>query len=164
MAKSTITRYAVDALVDTRKFAFRIKKNTLDAKEPSGGELALLLEIRRRDSPSIDLVLEFKGRVKKASLPGVASTLYPSASLIWHGKRIRCLDHKIVHDVVENSLVTRRIRGWHEHYWTEEDEDSAIREPNPPLKNHDLHAVIAWCSKQWNIEGIEERMELFDDQ
>ena len=130
---------------------------------PKHGELLLRLEIRRRDSPNLDLVLEFKGRVKKSQLPGVASTQYPSASLIWRGKRIRCIDHAIVHEVVDHGLVVGRIKGWHEHFWTKQDEDAAIRELNPPLRNYDIYAVIAWCTKQWNIDGIEQGMRLFSE-
>jgi hypothetical protein len=127
MPKPEITRYAVDELVSARKFAFRTKQNTLNERDPKHGEVLLLIEIRRRDAPAIDLVLEFKGRVKKSTLSGVAATQYPSASLIWHGKRIRCIDYKIVHEVIENSVISGRIRGWHEHYWTDADEDAAIR-------------------------------------
>jgi hypothetical protein len=163
MAKPPITRYTVDALVNARKYAVRVKKNTLESKDPKHGELLMLFEIRRVDSPAVDLVLEFRGRVMKAALPGVASTLYPSASLIWYGQRIRCLDHKIVHDVKEDGIVCGRIKGWHEHFWTDADGDDAVRPADPPVKNCDLHAIIAWCSKKWNIEGIQERGGLFDE-
>jgi len=163
MAKPALTRYAVDSLVDARKYASRVKKNTVDSKDPKNGELLILFDIRRVGMPTVDLALEFRGRVMKAALPGVASNLYPSASLIWHGQRIRCLDHKIVHDVIENGIVCGRIKGWHEHFWTEADGDEAIRIPDPPVKNYDLHAIIAWCSSKWNIEGIEERQRLFND-
>jgi len=163
MPKPPITRYAVDTLVDARKHVHRVKRNTLESRDPKHGELLILFEIRRVDSPTVDLVLEFKGRVKKAGLPGVASILHPSASLIWRGKRVRCLDHKIVHDVKVNGIVCGRIKGWHEHFWTEADGDDAVRAPDPPVKNFDLHAIITWCSKKWNIEGIEENRGLFDE-
>ena len=163
MPKHSITRYAVDELVQARKFAGRTKQNTLDAHDPKQGELCLKVDIRRVDSPSIDLTLEFYGRVMKRGLTGVASTQYPSASLLWHGKRIRGVDYKIKHEVVEGGIVVGVIKGWHEHYWTDLDEDEAIRELNPPLRNYDLKAVIAWCSEQWNIEGIAVMGSLFDE-
>src|ERR1035437_9039878 len=150
MPKDAITRYSVDQLVEARKFATRVKRNTLYSNDPKVPERELLIPLRRADSPAIDLVLEFCGRVKTQSLPGVAPGQRPSASLIWHGKRIRCLDHKIKHEVVQNGVVTGSISGWHEHYWTDEDEDSAVRQPDPPVKNRDLQSIIKWCSTNWN--------------
>ena len=73
---------------------------------------------------------------------------------MWHGKRIRGLDHSITHDVVENGVITGKIKGWHEHFWTDQDEDNNIRFPNPPLQNFDLQSVIAWCCKNWKIEDL----------
>jgi hypothetical protein len=163
MPKHVVTRYDVDELVRARKIAGRTKLNTLNSSDSKHTESALKVDLRRADSPTLDLTLEFYGRVNRMTLPGVATTQLPSASLIWHRKRIRGIDFKIRHDVVRNGLVTDSIRGWHEHYWTDSDEDNAIREPNPPLRNWDLQAVIAWCSRQWNIEGIGETVRLFNE-
>lgn len=163
MPKEQITRYSVDTLIEARKLASHTRRNTLYSGDPKQNEACLRIDVRRVDSPGIDLTLEFYGRIMRKTLAGVSVVQRPSASLIWHGKRIRGLDHSLKHDVVENGIVTGFIRGWHEHYWTDSDEDNAIREPNPPMKNSDMQAVIGWCSRQWNIEGIGETMELFDE-
>lgn len=163
MPRATITRYTVDDLVEARKTAFRMKQNTLDSRDPKHNELVLKVDIRRADSENIDLTLEFYGRVVKKPLSGVAPAQYPSASLLWHGKRIRGIDHTLKHPVVESGIIKGHIRGWHEHYWTDADGDDAIREPNPPVKNFDVQAIIAWCSKQWNIEGVGETARLFNE-
>jgi hypothetical protein len=161
MPNDAITRYSVDRLVEARKVAMRAKRNTLYSADPKLFEHELRVPLRRVDCPTVDLVLEFYGRVKTKGLPGVASNQKPSASMIWHGKRIRGLDHALRHDVVQNGIVTGFIRGWHEHFWTDADEDSSIREPSPPIKNFDLQSVVKWCSTNWNIEDIALRSELF---
>jgi len=163
MSREQITRYSVDSLVEARKVALRTKQNTLYSGDPKQNEASLRIDIRKIDSPGIDLTLEFYGRIMRKSLAGVTVVQRPSAALIWHGKRIRGLDHNLKHETVENGIVTGFIRGWHEHYWTDSDEDNAIREPNPQLKNCDMQAVIGWCSTQWNIEGIGETGGLFDE-
>lgn len=141
----------------------RPKRNTLFSNDLEVSHRELSVPLRRKDSPAIDLVLEFNGRVKTKALTGVAPTRRPSAALIWHGKRIRGLDYTIIHEVLQDGVVVGSIKGWHEHYWTDSDEDNSIREPNPPVKNFDLQAIIEWCSVNWNIEGIQLQSELFHE-
>ena len=81
---------------------------------------------------------------------------------MWHGQRIRGIDWTIKHEVTKNGVPDGNIiRGWHEHYWTEEDGAKAIRHPSPPPKNDDQAALITWCCKQWNIEGMQDTLRLF---
>jgi hypothetical protein len=120
-----------------------------------------VVEIRRVDSPSLDLVLKFQADTPTGGLPGVADVRRPSASLLWHANRIRGIDWTIKHEVVLNGMPTGDvIRGWHEHYWTDADGCHSIREPKPSPKNGDVSSLIDWCCKQWNIEGIQESMRL----
>jgi hypothetical protein len=155
MPTPTITRYTVDALVQARKIAGRTRSD-------GRGANPLLVDIRRVDSPTIDLVLTFEAHRPTKSLPGVPDVRRPSASLLWHGKRIRGIDWTIKHEVIRNGLLTGEvIRNWHEHYWTDEDGSDSIREPNPSPRNEDLSSLIEWPCSQWNIEGIQESMRLF---
>jgi hypothetical protein len=158
MPKQTITRYTVDELVQCRKVAAR---TMCDGRKEN---LPLRIELRRADSPNIPIGLTFEVRTPRKALPGVASVQRPSASLLLSGERIRGIDWTIKHEVTQNGVPTGdMIRGWHEHYVTDEDGIKAIRVPNPIPKNQDVAALIEWCCKQWNIEGIEESMRLFDD-
>jgi hypothetical protein len=158
MPKQPITRYTVDELVQCRKVAARTRS---DGRKES---LPLCIELRKADSPNIDIGLIFEVRTPRKALPGVPSVQRPSASLLSAGERIRGIDWTIKHEVTHNGVPTGvSVKGWHEHYWTDEDGSSSIREPNPLPKNQDVSALIEWCCKQWNIEGIEESMRLFDD-
>jgi hypothetical protein len=161
MAHDTVTRYNVDALVAARKVASSPKLNTMSASGALLNERCLKVDIRRIDSPSVGISLEFYGRVMIRELAGVRTTQRPSAALIWHGKRIRGLDHSLKHDVVENGLITGSIKGWHEHFWTDSDEDRRIRDANDSLQKQDLQSVISWCCKHWKIEGMTEQTGLF---
>ena len=161
MQKNTFTRYQADQLVEARKIATKTFRNSLFTSDLRISTRELAVALRRKDSPTIDLVLAFGATVKTAELSGIKSGLRPSASLLWHGKRIRGLDYTIKHDVVESGISVGVIRGWHEHYWTDSDQDNSIREPNPPIKNMDISAILEWSLKQWNIEGIGLNKELF---
>ncbi len=156
-----ITRYAVDALVNARKFASSQKVNTLGLAHGALGERCLRVDLRRVDSPVTGISLEFYSRIMTRELSGVRTVQRPSAALMWHGKRIRGLDHSITHPVVENGIIIGAIKGWHEHYWTDQDEDRRIRTPNLPLQNHDIQSVITWACRNWNIEGLTEQLGLF---
>jgi hypothetical protein len=161
MPKEPITRYNVDSLIQARKVAMNAKLNTLYSSDPNLHEKCLKVDIRRVDSTAIDLSLEFYPRIKLKSLPGVTSPQRPSASLMWRAKRVRGLDYALRKDVLKNGIIEGSIRGWHEHYWTDEDEDQSVRTPNPSLKNFDMQSVIAWCCKSWNIEGIDLQAGLY---
>ena len=157
MSKHPLTRYAVEDLVQVRKIAGKTRSLGVV------GELPFLLDIRRVDSPTVDLSLIFEARTPRRPLPGVPSVKRPSASLMWKGNRIRGIDWTIKHEVVRYGVPTGEvIRGWHEHYWTDEDDSKSIREPKPLPKNEDMNALIAWCCANWNIEGIQKSVGLFD--
>jgi hypothetical protein len=161
MAKDVVTQYNVDNLVQARKIAMKAKLNTLYSSDPTLNERCLKVDIRRVDSTAVDLSLEFYPRVMVRELAGVRTIQRPSASLMWKGKRIRGLDHALKHEVVKDGVIQGYIKGWHEHYWTDTDEDSTIREPSPSLRNIDLQSVIAWCCKNWNIENVDTQAGLY---
>ena len=162
MPKEPITRYGVDELVRARKLVSRVKQNTLQSSR-SQDERAIRFDVRRADSPAIDLSLELYARIPTAPPPGIPRTELPSASLRWKGARIRGIDYKVKHPVLENGLIVDYIRGWHEHYWSEDQKDSAIRIVTPPLKNQDLQALLAWCFAKWNVEGLETTGSIFNE-
>ncbi len=158
MSRHPLTRYAVEDLVQVRKVAGKPKSRGVV------GELPMLIDIRRVDSPTVDLALVFETRTPRNPLPGVPSVRRPSASLVWKGNRIRGIDWTIKHEVVRYGVPTGEvIRGWHEHYWTDEDESKTIREPNPSPSNEDMSALILWCCANWKIEGIKKSLGLFNE-
>lgn len=164
MSTRLMSQYEVNALVDSRKVAMRTKCNTLYSADPKGnlGERCLKVDVRRVDSTSVDLSLEFYPRVMVKELAGVRTVQRPSASLVWRGKRIRGLDHAMKHEVLSNGIIVDQIKGWHEHYWTDLDEDRSVRAPVPSLQNQDVQSVIVWCCKKWNIQGIDTQAGLYE--
>jgi hypothetical protein len=161
MPKEPITRYSADCLIQARKVAMRAKLNTLSSNDANLDEKCIKIDVRRIDSRSLDLTLEFYSRIKTRGLTGVASNSWPSASLMWRAKRIRGLDYSLTHPLVKNGFIEGEIKGWHEHFWTDEDGDNSIRVPNPQVKNRDMQYIVAWCCDNWNIEGIDLQMGLY---
>jgi hypothetical protein len=139
----------------------RAKLNTLSSSDANLDEKCIKINLRRVDSTSVDLSLEFYSRIKTKGVTGVSVPHRPSASLIWRATRIRGLDYSLTHPVVKRGVPEGQIKGWHEHYWTDEDEDASIRVPSPPLKNWDMQSIVSWCCKNWNIEGVDEQMGLY---
>jgi len=82
----------------------------------------------------------------------------PSASLLWHGQRIRGIDHKIVHSEIKNGIIVGKIRGWHEHQWITSDGDSFVVDVNNALRNvqEDFKSILRFCMKRWRIEVGED--------
>jgi len=155
MPKHPILRYNADELVKARKIVGRMQWD-------GRGEKPLRVDIRRTDSPEVAIQLYFEARTPGKGISGVADVRRPSASLLWTGKRIRGIDWTIKHEVTRNGVPTGEvIKGWHEHYWTDEDGSDSIREPKPCPRNQDVNALIDWCCKQWNIEGLPHTMRLF---
>jgi hypothetical protein len=155
MSSTPLTQYAVDELVRAKKVVQKIR-NAGRGNEP------LIVDLCRADQSSKDMSIRLEGHRPTKSLSGIPDIRRPSASLIWRNQRIRGIDWTIKHEVVRNGIPTgESIRGWHEHYWTDEDRPHSIRVPRPPPKNEDLSALIEWCCKQWNIDGVEESMRLF---
>jgi hypothetical protein len=153
------TEYQVDQLVAATKVAGKVLGNTMKGESTSSTK-EITIAVRRKDSPTIDLVLILNGRIKVKKLPGVASIHKPGVALMWHGRRIRGVDWKIRHEIIENGIATGFIKGWHEHIWTEQDEDRFIIPINPKMQNENLQAVLQWCVTKWNIEGINEQLAL----
>src|SRR3954471_13922144 len=135
------TAYEVDELVAATKIAGKILQNTLRGDKqgrstPSVKEIRFA--VRKKDSPNVDLVLILSGRIKVKKLTGVASIHKPGVALLWHGKRIRGVDWKIRHEVIQSGVVTGFVKGWHEHICTDQDEDGFIVPVDPKMKNEDL--------------------------
>lgn len=159
MPLSNFTQYEADALVAAAKVAGKVMSNTMKGDNRAATK-EITIAVRRKDSPSIDLVLVLNGRIKVKKLPGVASIHKPGVALMWHGKRIRGVDWKIRHEVTQNGIVTGFIKGWHEHIWTDSEDDKFIIPVSPKMQNEDFRAVLEWSVKKWNIEGIKEQPDL----
>ena len=155
MANIPFTEYDVQQIIDGRKFVFRVMQDNTQSERDSQKERRIIYEIRRKDMPNKDIRLRLNARLSP-SLPGIGVKSTPGVALQWKGKIIRKLDHKLSHDVIRDGLVVGRIRGWHEHIWTDEDEGRYIVEAAPPVKQSDLRSVVQWCAEKWNIE-IEEQ-------
>lgn len=119
------TEYQVNQLMAASKVAGKVLHNTMKTDDAATMK-EIRFAIRRKDRPSIDLALVLYGRIKIKKLPGVASIHKPGVALLWHGKRIRGVDWKIRHDVIENGMITGFVRGWHEHIWRDGDQDGFI--------------------------------------
>jgi hypothetical protein len=163
MQKPLFTEYEAEELVAAKKYAIAHPlRNTLFRSDQKSNLREMVVSLRRKDMQFSDLVLVFGASVRTVSISGVKSGLRPSALLQWHGKRIRAIEYNIVHDVIENRVPTgKQIKGWHEHFWTDSDEDARIREPEPPIRNSDIFSILRWCSDRWNIEGLPSNEELF---
>jgi hypothetical protein len=152
MVNLPFTEYDVQKLVRAGKFIHKVMQdNTQPGSDPLT-EKRILYDVRKKDSPKHDIKLRLFARLS-ASLPGVGVKSTAGISLQWKGRNIRKVDYKLRHDVVQNGIVTGFIRGWHEHIWTDEDEDRYIVEADPPVKQSDLRAVLRWCFMKWNIDS-----------
>jgi hypothetical protein len=87
-------------------------------------------------------------------LPGVAGQR-PSASLEWHGIRIRGLDYEIRHDNPDGTV----FNGWHEHLWSPEEEDRRVRAPGEIPNDLSLRGLLKWGLARWHIEIEQEQLE-----
>ena len=151
----------VDYLVKARKFIYRTIEDNSDwaRKHPlteAPNELRIRYEIRRKDNPHEDIRLQFYARKEMESPLAKWGT-----SLLWHGERIRGIDHKLREDRIYGGLIVGFIRHWHEHIWTDEDRDRNIIDVNSVIKNEDKRSIIELCMDRWNIEGygVQYRLE-----
>src|SRR6266481_5994327 len=137
MAK--FTQADVDYLIAARKFICRdVEDNS--AARPVPYEVRITFDIRRRDNPQPDIGLRFRAlREPYSVIPkwGIA--------LIWHGKRIRGIDYKLREDIMHGGLIVGHLHHWHEHSWTDTDEDKNIIDVNHAEKNEDMRALIELC-------------------
>lgn len=78
--------------------------------------------------------------------------------MLWHGERIRGIDHKIVHPRIKNGLVVGEVRGWHEHRWTLADRDGPVMNVNEKMKDiqGDFRSILRFCMTRWHIEMQED--------
>src|SRR5690242_7125801 len=133
MAKQRrFTEAEVDYLIRAKKYIFAIP----DIKEEDGGWFAMRAEVRKKDDESWQRGgLMIYARVKKA-ISNVPRGL-PSCVIQWHGYRIRGVDYEVRHDNPDGQPV----RGWHEHIWNDEDEDSRVIPASPAVKKPDLGGI-----------------------
>lgn len=81
----------------------------------------------------------------------------PSSVLEWHGRRVRGVNYEIWHDNPDGTI----IRGWHEHLWSPQDQDSYVIRARPEPKRKALRDLFRWGCDQWNIEILTEQLEAF---
>jgi hypothetical protein len=161
MSDAPFTEADVSYLLRTRKIVQGVIKDTTSDEDASLFEV--IYRVARVGDPGDDIRLRLHARRPKpvlASLPRIK----PSASLLWHGERIRGIDYKIVHSRIRNGLVVGEIRGWHEHRWTEADRDKPVRDINETMKKvqEDFRSIIRFCMTRWRIQlkDDEKRQEI----
>jgi len=158
MARAPFTEYDVRQLIAARKFVAKIMQDNVQSETDPRKERRIVYAIRRRDTPNRDISLRLIARLSP-SVPGVGLKSLPGIALQWKGKIIRKLDWALRHDTWRDGVVVGFVRGWHEHIWTDEDEDRHIVEADPPIKRTDMRSLVRYCADKWNIglEGIEEQ-------
>ena len=150
MAAPEIRESEVERLLGAKKF---IHRTTFDRSSGmgEGSTIEVEYDIRRKDSPTLDLKLRLWARQK--SPKAVKPSPRPGVALYWRGKRIRGIDWKLKEDVRKDGFVTGEVvRHWHEHRWTDLDEDRVIANANKIVKQEDFWSVVRTCLKRWNIE------------
>lgn len=162
MRVAPFTEADVNYLLKTRKVVQNIVKDTTSDENASLLEIVYRL-VRAVDDPSDDIKLRLHARRPKSVLATLPKPK-PSASLLWHGERVRGIDYKIVHSRIKHGLVVGEVRGWHEHRWTLEDGDKPVISVNEKMKNiqEDFRAILRFCMTRWRIEvqKDEDRQEI----
>jgi hypothetical protein len=97
MSKRAIKRYEAEHLVQARKVAGKIKSL-------ASADVPLLFDIRKVDSPFIDLELALGSWLIPTPPSGLPSVRRPSVSLLWHGQRIRGINWTIKHEVLRDGI------------------------------------------------------------
>lgn len=151
MALAYFSEYQVAQLIAARKFVFHVIQDTLQSKTDPSSEQKIVYDIRRRDTPTKDHRLRLCARLAP-SLSGIGPKPTPGVSLMWRGKIIRKIDHSLRHDSIRDGVSIGHIRGWHEHVWTDLDEDKHVVAAQPPVRRCDIRSVISWAAEKWNIE------------
>jgi len=152
MSRAPFTEAEVDYLLKARKFIGGLIKDS--TRDPDSKIPEVVYRVRRFDRPEEDIRLKLSARPRKSVIRTGSAKLRPSAALLWHGKRIRGIDHKIVHPKIENGLMVGEVRGWHEHQWTDIDGDDFVIDVNGPMRNvqEDFRSVLRFCMERWRIE------------
>jgi hypothetical protein len=151
MAIVHFTEYEVRQLMVARKFIFHVIRDNVQSPNNSESEKQIVYDIRRRDTPRKDYRLRLCARLAP-SLSGVGPKSTPGVSLQWRGKNIRKLDYALRHDSIRSSVSAGHVSGWHEHIWTDEDEDRYVIAADPPVKGTDIRSLVRWATEKWNIE------------
>jgi hypothetical protein len=151
MSDAPFTEADIDYLLNARKVVHSVIRDTTE--KPDASLLEVVYRIVRSANPDDDIKLRLHARRPKPVLVS-APRPRPSAALLWHNVRIRGIDRKIVHPVIKNGVITGKIRGWHEHQWTDADGDRYVVHVNRQMKNiqEDFRAVLRFCMKRWRIE------------
>ena len=149
------TEANVEYLLKARKVIQGITRHTTD--DPDADLLEISYRIVRIGNPGDDIKLRLQARRPKPVLATLPKPK-PSAALLWHGERIRGIDHKIVHPRIKDGLVVGKVRGWHEHIWTLADRDSRVVGIDKQMKKiqEDFRSVLRFCMRRWRIELIKD--------
>lgn len=149
------TEADVDFLLKTRKVIQGVTRDTTD--DPDADLLEISYRIVRIHNPHDDIKLRLQARRPKPVLQ-TPHRARPSAALLWHGERIRGIDHSIRHDRIKDGLVVGIVRGWHEHQWTLVDRDRPVVSVSRQMKKiqEDFRSVLHFCMRRWKIELIED--------
>jgi hypothetical protein len=146
------TKADVDYLIAEAKFIKAVP--VLPRLDPRLTTRMIRVLVFRKSQPNNAI----KGLVAMAKVhippPGLPR-LNPSSALEWYGKRIRGLNKEIWHDNPDGTTV----RGWHEHLWSPEEQDSYVVPARPKLIQTGLLDVFKWGLKKWNIEVVEKQLE-----
>jgi hypothetical protein len=161
MATAHFTEYEVRQLLEARKFVSRVLQDNLKANSNPNSEKHIVYDVRRMDMPRIDIRLRLCARLAP-SISGVGAKATPGVALQWKGKLIRRIDHALRHDSIRHGVSVGHLKGWHEHIWTDEDEDSFVITADPPVTRSDIRSLIQWAAEKWNIDlgSISKQMPL----
>jgi hypothetical protein len=55
------------------------------------------------------------------------------------------------------------VKGWHEHVWTPREQDSRVIPANPEPRQRTMMGLFKWGLMQWNIQLLQEQMEIDPD-
>jgi hypothetical protein len=149
------TEADVDFLLKTRKVIQGVTKDTTD--DPDADLMEISYRIVRIHNPHDEIRLRLQARRPKPVLATLPRPR-PSAALLWHGERIRGIDHKIIHYRIKDGLKIGKVRGWHEHQWTLADRDSPIISIAKQMRKvqEDFRSVLHFCMTRWRIELIKD--------
>jgi len=137
-------------LVKAPKRIHRVIFDNTQTKKDVDAEWRVTYEIRKVASPHEALSLRFFARLEAPLTARVVKPV-PGASLLWFGKRIRGIDWRLTKPVFRNGVIVGYVKGWHEHLWTDTDEDRFAIEIQ--VKRPDLRSFIEFCLKRWHVDG-----------
>jgi hypothetical protein len=149
-------RYAeadVDYLVASAKFIRVVP--TMQALGSPTIVVRIQAEVFKRSEPHRPikgLLVMAKARQAPSGVPKPT----PSSALEWNGKRIRGLNYELWHDNPDGSVV----KGWHEHLWSPEFQDSYVVPARPKLTHKGLTDIFTWSLRKWNIKVLENQKSM----